>query len=56
MSKGLLIKDMMVEYSVNFNRDNKVLYLECFGRLMDGKALGYHYQLIILRKEKSVKF
>ena len=36
MSKGLLIKDMMVEYSVNFNRDNKVLYLECFGRLMDG--------------------
>ena len=36
MSKGLLIKNMMVEYSVNFNINKKVLYLECFGRLMDG--------------------
>ena len=36
MSKGLLIKNMMVEYSLNFNRDKKVLFLECFGRLMDG--------------------
>ena len=36
MSKGLLIKDMMVEYSINFGREKKVLYLECFGRLMDG--------------------
>ena len=27
---------MMVEYSLNYNRDKKVLFLECFGRLMDG--------------------
>ena len=37
MSKGLLIKNMSVEYSPIFDdRDKKVLYLECFGRLMDG--------------------
>ena len=37
MSKGLLIKNMQVEHSPIFdNRDKKVLYLECFGRLMDG--------------------
>ena len=36
MSKGLLIKNMMVEYSLNFGREKKVLFLECFGRLMDG--------------------
>ena len=36
MSKGKLIKNMIVEYSLNFNCDKKVLFLECFGRLMDG--------------------
>ena len=37
MSKGLLIKNMQVEYSPIYSvRDKKVLYLECFGRLMDG--------------------
>ena len=36
MSKGLLIKNMMAEYSHNFNHEKKVLFLECFGRLMDG--------------------
>ena len=37
MSKGLLKKNMEVEYSPVFDtRDRKVLYLECFGRLMDG--------------------
>lgn len=36
MSKGLLMKNMIVEYSINYNRDKKVLFLECFGRLMDG--------------------
>ena len=36
MSKGLLIKNMMVEYSPTFKSENKILFLECFGRLMDG--------------------
>ena len=36
MSKGKLIKNMIVEYSLDFNSDKKVLFLECFGRLMDG--------------------
>lgn len=37
MSKGLLKKNMLVEYSPFFDkRDKRVLYLECFGRLMDG--------------------
>ena len=37
MSKGLLIKNMQVEYSPIYSvSDKKVLYLECFGRLMDG--------------------
>ena len=36
MSKGLLIKNMMTEYRPDFRSDKKVLYLECFGRLMDG--------------------
>ena len=37
MSKGLLKKNMEVEYSPVFDTpDRKVLYLECFGRLMDG--------------------
>lgn len=37
LSKGLLKKNMEVEYSPNFcNCDKNVLYLECFGRLMDG--------------------
>ena len=37
MSKGLLQKDMITEYSPIFdNRNKKVLYMECFGRLMDG--------------------
>ena len=30
------MKNMMVEYSLNYNTDKKVLFLECFGRLMDG--------------------
>ena len=37
MSKGSLKKNMLVEYSPFFDkRDKGVLYLECFGRLMDG--------------------
>ena len=36
MSQGLLMKNMMVEYSPTFEREKKVLFLECFGRLMDG--------------------
>lgn len=37
MSKGLLHKNMIYEYSPNFhNGDKNVLYMECFGRLMDG--------------------
>ena len=36
MSKGLLIKNMLVEYSLNYNTEKKVLFLESFGRLMDG--------------------
>ena len=37
MSKGLLHKNMIVEYSPTYNiSDKSVLYMECFGRLMDG--------------------
>ena len=37
MSKGMLKKKMITEYSPIFdNRDKNVLYMECFGRLMDG--------------------
>ena len=37
MSKGLLQKNMIVEYSPTYgNRYKKVLFMECFGRLMDG--------------------
>ena len=37
MSKGLLHQNMRVEYSQNYKNGNKnVLYMECFGRLMDG--------------------
>ena len=37
MSKGLLHKKMIIEYSPIYNMGNKeVLYMECFGRLMDG--------------------
>lgn len=36
MSKGLLHKKMMTEYSYNYHTDRNVLFLECFGRLMDG--------------------
>ena len=37
MSKGLLHKNMSYEYSPNFhNGDKNVLFMECFGRLMDG--------------------
>ena len=37
MSKGLLKKKMITEYSPIFDdRDKNVLYMECFGRLMDG--------------------
>ena len=37
MSKGLLHKNMIVEYSPTYYiRDKEVLYMECFGRLMDG--------------------
>ena len=37
MSKGLLHQNMIVEYSPSFNNgDKNVLYMECFGRLMDG--------------------
>jgi hypothetical protein len=37
MIKGLLHQNMIFEYSPTFNNDDKnVLYMECFGRLMDG--------------------
>ena len=36
MSIGLLHKQMTTEYSYEFKADKNVLYLECFGRLMDG--------------------
>ena len=37
MSKGLLHQNMISEYSPTFkNSDKNVLYMECFGRLMDG--------------------
>ena len=37
MSKGLLHKNMILEYSPSYIIRNKnVLYMECFGRLMDG--------------------
>lgn len=37
MAKGELQKNMMTEYSPSFdNRNRKVLYMECFGRLMAG--------------------
>ena len=39
MSKGLLKRNMITEYSPIFDkRDKSVLYMECFGRLMDGIA------------------
>ena len=34
------MKEMMVEYSLDFDRDKKVLYLESFGRLRDGISPG----------------
>ena len=36
MSKGLLKKNMIIEYNEDFKRDKRVIYLECFGRLMAG--------------------
>lgn len=37
MSKGLLHQNMIVEFSPHFNNgDKNILYMECFGRLMDG--------------------
>ena len=36
MSKGLLHKNMILEYSPKYNGNKEVLYMECFGRLMDG--------------------
>lgn len=39
MAKGELQKNMQTEFSPNFdNRNKKVLYMECFGRLMAGVA------------------
>ena len=39
MSKGELQKNMQTEFSPSFdNRNKKVLYMECFGRLMAGVA------------------
>lgn len=39
MAKGELQKNMQTEFSPNFdNRNRKVLYMECFGRLMAGVA------------------
>ena len=39
MSKGELQKNMQTEFSPSFdNRNRKVLYMECFGRLMAGVA------------------
>ena len=36
MSKGLLKKNMITEYSLDYKADKRLLFLECFGRLMDG--------------------
>ena len=36
MSRGILHKKMITEYSDKFSSDKNVLFLECFGRLMDG--------------------
>lgn len=37
MSKGLLKRNMITEYSPIFDeRDKSVIFMECFGRLMDG--------------------
>ena len=37
MSKGLLHQNMILEYSPTYSKGNKeVLFMECFGRLMDG--------------------
>ena len=39
MAKGELQKNMQTEFSPTFdNRDHRVLYMECFGRLMAGIA------------------
>ena len=39
MAHGTLQKNMMTEFSPSFdNRNRKVLYMECFGRLMAGIA------------------
>ena len=39
MAKGELQKNMLTEFSPSFdNRNKKVLYMECFGRLMAGVA------------------
>ncbi len=39
MAKGELQKNMLTEFSPSFdNRNRKVLYMECFGRLMAGVA------------------
>ena len=39
MAKGELQKNMQTEFSPSFdNRNKKVLYMECFGRLMAGVA------------------
>ena len=39
MAKGELQKNMQTEFSPSFdNRNRKVLYMECFGRLMAGIA------------------
>ena len=39
MAKGELQKNMQTEFSPSFdNRNRKVLYMECFGRLMAGVA------------------
>ncbi len=39
MAKGELVKNMKMEFSPSFdNRNKKVAYMECFGRLMAGIA------------------
>ena len=40
MAKGELQKNMQTEFSPSFdNRNKKVLYMECFGRLMAGMPM-----------------
>ena len=54
MAKGELQKNMLTEFSPSFdNRNKKVLYMECFGRLMAGVAHGSLFQMMLLLRASS---